>query len=179
MGASAQKFAGDLSPLQDQKEVNIVIDFSGAMVDGKTEQMYINAELKKRKAADKEKWIKEWNEDLRHSTYSMLIRELNKTLNQNLFIVDVIPEAKYTIYVKVKDIKTGFYSTATAKPSEVSAEIHFVKTGEEAPFATIEYKNVSNKTSANVPHFVARIASSFGTLGSNIGKIINKNLKKK
>jgi len=179
MGASAQKLSGTLAPLIDQKEVNIVIEFSGTLVDGKTEQKYINDELKKRKAADKEKWLIEWHDNLQQSVYSMLIRELNKTLSQNLFIVDVIPEAPYTIYVKVKEIKTGFYSSAKAIPSEVTAEIFFVKTGEEAPFATIEYKQVSSKESVNVPHFVARIATSFGMLGGSIGKIINQKLKKK
>ena len=179
MGASAQKLSGTLIPLKDQKEVNIVIDFSGTLVDGKTEQKYINEELKKRKTADKEKWLNEWHDNLRFTAYSMLIRELNKTLNPNLFIVDDIPNAEYTIYVKVKEIKTGFFSKEVAKPSELKVEVRFVKTDEVGPFATIEFPKVSNKSSFDTPYFITRIGQSFGTLGGSIGMIINKNLKKK
>lgn len=178
MGASAQKLSGDLSPLRGQTEVNIVLDFSGTLVNGRTEQKYINEETKGKKAADKEKWLKEWNENLRSNAYSMLIRDFNKTIDKKLFVVDDIPDAEYTIYVKIKEIKTGYFAGVVAKPSELKAKVYFFRTGEDTPFATAEYKKSRSKLSANIPYFVTRIAMSFGTLGSNIGKTVNKNLKK-
>jgi hypothetical protein len=56
--------------------------------------------------------------------------------------------------------------------------VRFVKTGGKSPIATIEVKKSSSKISGAIPYFVTRIAMSFGTLGDDIGKVINKNLKK-
>ena len=178
MGAWAQKLSGDITPLKGQKKVNVVLDFSGTLVNGKAETKYIAEEIKGKTEAEKEKWLTEWNVDLRANTYSVLVKDLNKAVSGKFFSVGEFPDAEYTILIKVKEITTGFFAGFMGKASAVQVEVRFVKTGGKNPIATVEYKKVSCKISDVIPHFVTRITMSFGTLGDKIGEIINKNLKK-
>ena len=178
VGASAQKFSGSLAPLKGQKEVNVVIDFSGTLVNGKAEKNYIAEETKGKSSAEKEKWLKEWNEDLRSQAYTVLTNDLGKHLNAGLFSVGNFPNAEYTIKIKVIDITTGFFAGVFTKPSEVKAEVKFIKTGGTSPIATVFYKKSCSAISSTIPYFVTRIVMSFGKLGDDLAKTINKNMKK-
>ena len=176
--ASAQKISGSISPLKGQKEVNVVLDFSGTLVNGKAEEKYIAEETKGKTNAEKEQWLSEWNEKLRSDAYSMLTNDLNKAVSQKWFSVGNYANAEYTIYIKVKDITTGFFAGVVSKGSAIKAEVRFVKTDETTPIATVEYKNSSSGISSTIPYFVTRIVMSFGKLGDEIGALINKQLKK-
>jgi hypothetical protein len=175
VSASAQKLSGSLASLKGQKEVNVVLDFSGMLVNGKTEKEYIANETKKKNATEKAQWLVEWNEKLRSDAYSMLTNDLEKNLNKGLFAVGDYPEAEYTIKIKVVEIATGIPMMSS---SAIKASVKLVKTGGTSPIATIEYKRASSKISANIPYFVTRIVMSFGKLGDDLAKTINKNLKK-
>jgi len=177
VSVSAQKLVGNISPLKSQKEVNLVLDFSKTLVNGKAESKYIAEETKGKNATEKEKWLSEWNEKLRADTYAVLTKDLNKAVSK-WFSVGDFPDAEHTIIVKVKEITTGFYAGPFAKQSAVKADVSFVKTGTTKSFATIEFKKASSKISHTVPYFVSRIAMSFGTLGDNMGKVMSKSLKK-
>ncbi|MDR0295720.1 MAG: hypothetical protein LBH91_06000 [Prevotellaceae bacterium] len=175
--ASAQKISDDISPLKGQKEVNVVLDFTGTSVNGKAEQIYIDVEPKKKSEADKAKWLKEWNNNLRSDANGMLIRNLNEKGNNNSFSFGKHATAQYTIIVKVKDITTGFFAGPITKSSAVKADVSFVKTGETTPFATVVFKKFSGAFSSEMPHLVTRIAMSFGSLGMELGFLIAKTLK--
>jgi len=175
--ASAQKVSGSLAPLKGQKKVNVVLDFSGTLVNKKAESEYIAKETKGKSKTEKEVWLKEWNEDLRAKAYSMLTNDLGKHLNKGLFSVGNYPEAEYTINIKVINITTGYFVGFSGNPSAVKAEVRITKTGGNSPIATILYKKSWSGVSQTIPLLVTRIAMSFGTLGDDIAKTINKNLK--
>jgi hypothetical protein len=175
---SAQKMVGSISALKGQKEVNLVLDMSKMLVNGKAESAYIAEETKGKSKAEKEQWISEWNEKMRADAYSMLAKDLDKAVKDKWFSVGDYPEAEYTITVKIADLTTGFFAGPFQKPSALKGEIRFAKTNGKTSFATAEFKKVSSKISGTIPYFVTRIAMSFGTLGDNIAKMINKNLKK-
>jgi len=175
---SAQKLSGSLAPLKGQKEVNVVIDFSKTLVNGDPESKYIAEETKEKSKTEKEKWLKEWNEDLRSQAYTVLTNDLGKNLNVGLFSVGNYPKAEYTINIKVIDITTGFFAGPFTKASMVKAEVKFIKTGGTSPIATVLYKKSCSAISSTIPYFVTRIVMSFGKLGDDIAKTINKNMKK-
>jgi hypothetical protein len=172
---SAQKFSGSLAPLKGQKEVNVVIDYSGMLVNGKTEKEYITNETKKKNATEKAQWLAEWNEKLHSDAYFTLTNDLGKNLNKGLFSVGDYPDADYTIKIKVVEITTGIAMMST---SAVKATVKIIKTGGASPIATVEFKRASSKLSVNIPYFVTRIVVSFGKLGDDLAKTINKNMKK-
>jgi len=204
IGVSAQRIVGNISPLKGQQEVNVVLDFSGVIVNGETEENFIAEETKGKKDADKKKWLSEWNKDLRSEAYASLIKELNGKVSGRHFSAGKYSGAEYTIIIRVREITTGFWASRasapsrpkgpsrpsvpsprlTPRPSSVSnasavrADVSFVKTGETVPFATTEFKRSSNNSSSDMPYLVTKIALSFGTLGEDIGNAINKALKK-
>jgi hypothetical protein len=176
--ASAQKLSGDISPLKTQKEVNVVLDFSETLVNGKAEDKYISDETKGKSETEKAQWLSEWNENLRSNAYAMLIKDLGDEVSEKYFSVGEYKDAEYTINIKVRDITTGFFAGIVARASAIRADVSFVKTGEAEPFASVEFKKSSNSISANVPYFITRITMSFGELGEDIGEMIYKKLKK-
>jgi len=174
MSVSAQKISGNISPLKDQKEVNVVIDFSGTLVNGQPEQSHIDYFSRGKNEEQMEKWLKEWNEDMRNDSYEKLITNLSIEANKKGFLVGDFPNAEYTINVKVINISPGAH---LMKNSDVKTKVSFLKTEENNPFATVEYKRTMGKYSNYVASQVTRTAMAFGYLGSEIGKTISKNLK--
>jgi len=173
-GVSAQKLTGDISPLKNQEKVNVVIDFSGTTVNKKAEAVYIANETRRMKAADKEKWLKDWNESLRAQAHELFAVEVNKNLKNQTFLVGDYPEAEYTINVKVLNISVG--SFIPSRDSALKVEVTFVgKDGKS--FASIPYKSISNPASSYIPVLVTRVVMSYGSLGVSVAAIMNKNLK--
>jgi len=152
----------------------VVIDFSGTLVNGQPEESHIAFFSRGKSEEEIAKWLKEWNEDMRNSSYEELIKYLNMEANKKGFTVGDFPGAGYTINVKVINISPGAH---LAKGSDVKANVSFVKTGENTSFANVEYKKVIGKRSTFSPHQAVRIANAFSYLGSNVGKTISKNLK--
>jgi len=174
-GVSAQKLTGNLSPLKGQEQVNVVIDFSGTTVNGKAEKVFIANETRRMKEADKEKWLKEWNENLRSQAHELFAVEVNRNLKNQTFSVGNYPDAEYTINVKVLDIKPGSFMPVS-RSSALKVEVNFVgKDGKS--FANIPYKTISNPGSSVIPVLVTRIAMSYGALGVSVAAVMNRNLK--
>ena len=171
---SAQKLSGDLSPLKGQKEVNVVINFSGMLVNNQPEESHIEFFTKNKTEEEKEQFLSDWNVKMREDAYVKLVAEVNKTVAQKGFSVGDFPNAKYTIYVQVININPG---TPMVTNSIMKADVNFVKTGETAPFASLKYNKFIGRNTSWVSNTVARIAMLFGYLGENIGKTTSKNLK--
>jgi len=166
--------SGNIFPLKEQKEVNVVIDFTGTLVNGQPEESHINFFSRGKNEEEMKKWLKEWNEDLRNDAYAELIKNLSIEANNKGFFVGNFPNAEYTINVKVINISPGAH---LMKNSNVKTNVSFVKKGENTPFATVEYKKTIGKFSNYVPSQITRTAMAFGSLGNDIGKTISKNLK--
>jgi len=175
-GVSAQKLSGDITPLKDQKEVNVVLDFSGTLVNGAAEDKYIANETKGKSESDKEQWLSDWNGTMRENAYSQLINGLEKWIGDKSFSVGEYKKAPYTIIVKVVDITTGAFAGPFSKSSAVKADVSFVKTGGTTPFATVAYKNSKNDLSSVTPVLIARVAMSFASLGNDLSATINNAL---
>ena len=173
MGVSAQKLSGNLSPLKGQNEVNVIVDFSGMLVNNQPEESHIAFFSRNKDEEQIEQWLKEWNVDTRNESYAKLVTDLNKATVKKGFSVGDFANAENTIYVKVLNIETGAF---LMKNSRVKADVSFVKTGETTPFATATYNYFSGSSNYVAPP-VGRIAAAFGTLGDKIGSTIAKNLK--
>ena len=65
--------SGNIFPLKGQKEVNVVLDFTGTLVNNQPEESHIAFNTKDKSDEDKAKWLQEWNEDLRLRSYSLLV----------------------------------------------------------------------------------------------------------
>ena len=177
-GASAQKLVGNLSPLKGQKQVNLVIEFSETLLaNGKSEAKFLEETTAQKTEAEKEKLLKEWNDDMRTQAHAMVAKSINDKVGKKHFMVGEFPEAEYTIVVKVKEIQAGFYAVVAARASEIKSEVSFIRTGETTPFATIEYKKTSNYYSKSIPYWITRITMSFAQLGAEMGAAMNKGLK--
>ena len=170
----SQKLTGNLSPLKDQKEVNVVIDFSESTAEGLPQDKYIEIKTKDKTDEEKAKFITELNEQLQNDGYKLYVEKMNKVVQEKLFSAGDYPNAEYTIYVKVTDIRPGTFLVSN---SRVAAEISFVKTGETEPFAKVANYSIMGRYASNVPVWVTRVAMAYGYLGDNNGKLILKNLK--
>ena len=174
MSVSAQKLSGNLSPLKGQKEVNVVIDFAGTTVNRQSEESHIAFFSRGKNEEELAQWLKEWNQDMRQESYEKLINELNQAVSSKGFSVGNYPNAECTIVVKVINIQPGAHLMTN---SVINTNVSFLKTGENSPFATVEYKNIIGKYSNYVAHQRTRIAMAFGVLGKKVGATITKNLK--
>jgi len=137
MSVSAQTLSGDISPLRKQKEVNVVLDFSGMLVNNQPEELYIASHTKDMYYEDAEAWASEWDGRMRKDAYVLLTRDLNKATAKIGFSVGNYPNAEYSIKVKVINIKT---STSVRPIPLIETEVYFAKKGETTPFATMEIK---------------------------------------
>jgi len=167
-------YFGDITPLKGQKEMNLVLDISGTWVDGSTEDAYIAEKTKDKTEEEKEKFLKEWNEYLQEKAYTEFVIHFNKEMEKVGMSVNKIPNAKYTMYIQVKEIYTGWYAGGVGmRLAEVVADIKFLKTGENTPFATIigQY-SWGGGTIYTAAWYIDRIAKAFGPLGNHIGKNI-------
>ena len=174
MGISAQKLSGSISSLKGQKEVNVVIDYSGTMVRNQPEEAYISLNTKDKNDEDKADWLHEWNVEMPEDTYEQFILYLNEEIAKKGITAGDFPNAENTIYVKVINISPGYSQWGN---SNVGLNISFVKTGQTAPFATIEYKKIFGYQSSYYAHHLNRICRAFSYAGTNFGKMISMNLK--
>ena len=174
IGVSAQTFSGNISSLKGQKELNVVIDFSGTLINNQPEEAYISLNTKDKNDEDKAEWLKEWREEMPEDAYKEFIKYLNDEINKKGIKAGDFPNAEYTIHVKVINISPGKSQWAD---SSVGLNISFVKTGQTIPFATIEYKRIWGYQSSYYAHHVNRICRAFSYAGTNVSKMISKNLK--
>ena len=174
---SAQKLTGDISPLKTQKEVNVVIDFSGKTVNDNPEEKYISEETKDKTQEEKEQWISEWNEKIPVEAFPALIKDLNEETSKLGITFGNYPNAEYTIKIKVLNIEPGHFAGPFSRPAVIKAMVSFHKKGETNSFASVEIERRA-KEKIVMPYFVHRIAASFGQLGEELGSVIFKKLKK-
>jgi len=175
MSVSAQSFFGDITPIKNQKEVNLVLDFSGVWVNSNPEEIWLAEEIKNKTEEEKTKWLSEWNDILRSKAYSELITSFNKEMIKSGMMVDKYPNAQFTILVQVKEIYTGWYGGRYLEPARVLAEISFIHTGESIPFASVTghfSRTPFFGSHAVYAWFVTRISSAFSGIGKDIGKSI-------
>ena len=175
--AKEQKFSGDVSSLKDQKEINVVIDFTGMTVNDQPEESHIEFFTKDKNMQEKERWITEWNVEMRNDCYKKIIEGFykNKKMKKNnlQWSFGNFANAENTIYIKVINIDTGAF---LLKNTRVKADISILKTGENTPFATMPC-NIYGLQSSNVATPIGQIASTFKMLGFYICFQITKKMK--
>lgn len=175
VGASAQNYKGDITPIKGQQEVNLTLDFSDMWVNGTSEEAWIAEEIKDKTEEETTQWFSEWNEVLRSKAYSEFVEYFNKETKKTGMMVGVYQNAAYTINVKVIEIFTGWYGGVLSQPARLSTDISFIKTGEIIPFATItqHYSRTDFWATGKVyAWFANRISSAFRAIGKDISKSI-------
>jgi hypothetical protein len=173
--AFAQRISGNLTPLKGQ-EVNLILDFSGLTVNGKSEESYMENEVKNKNEKDKKEWLEEWNVKLRKEAFNNFVKGFNKEVEKH-FRVGAFPKATYTINVKIKDISPGFYAGIMNKPAQLKVEITFLKAGESTPITTVVYKKATSVFNDEIPITITRIENAFQGLGGFfLGRAVNYNL---
>ena len=169
-----QKFSGNISSLKDQKELNVVLDFTEMMVNNQPEESHITYFTNGKDEEYKEKWLNEWNVLMRDDSYNMLIKGLNNSTNKKFqWSLGDFADAEYTIYVKVINIDPGVFLT---KNTRVKADISILKAGEDTPIATMPFNQYAPKSSyVSIP--IGQIAAAFNALGVYVGSNISKSIK--
>ena len=171
--AKEQKLSGDISSLKGQKEINIVIDFTGMTINDQPEESHIAFFTNDKDEEYKERWLTEWNVEMRNDCYKKLLQGLQKSTKKLQWSIGNFPNAENTIYVKVIDIKTGAFLMINTK---LKADVSISKTGENTPFATLPYNQYGGQSS-NVASPIGQIASTFKWLGIYTGYRLQKKLK--
>jgi len=174
MSVSAQAVKGDISPLKNQKEVNVVLDMTETLCEGMPKEKYIEVKTKGKSEEQKAQFLTELNEQLQNEGYNAVVGKIDKVVKEKWFTAGNYPDAEYTIHVIVKDFNPGAFPM---KNSRVRADVSFEKTGESEPIATVSFKFILGRYSANVPLWVTRTVMALGYQGDSIGKLIVKNLK--
>ena len=84
VNVSAQKvkeqvFSGDISALKGQKELNVVLDFTGMLINNQPEESHITFFTKDKDEEYKSKWLNEWNVIMRDDCYNVLVKGLDNS----------------------------------------------------------------------------------------------------
>jgi hypothetical protein len=175
--ASAQKLKGKIDFLKGIERVNIVFDFEGLTINGKSEASFVEL-LKEEKTAEiADDWKSEWENSQRERFKTSYMKGCNDKLNNGS--IGVFPEAQYTIVVKIEDIDPGVYAGPFSRAAKIKSTVSFAKTGEEAILASYTSKDYNNAGNGIYcpPLRFDRIDTGFNEAGEKLGKVLNKNLK--
>ena len=164
----AQKTTGDITPLKDQKEINIKFDYTGVTYDGDSEEKYFKDEDN----AKDPKWKAAWTSTFRTSIWEPRFTEdLNNELVKKGIKFGTFKNAAYTVVIKVKDIDPGTFAGPMSVPSKINAMTVVYNNNNE--IGTIELKNVAGNPYFMTPKIEVRVGEAFSNAGKVLGKKIS------
>ncbi|MCR4681383.1 MAG: hypothetical protein K5636_07230 [Bacteroidales bacterium] len=167
----AQKIKGDVSCLKNQKQVNVIFNYTGVTYDGDSEAKF----FKEEDAAKNADWKAAWTTSFRTENWQpRLLEDLNKEIKNHDIEFGEFPDAAYTMVVKLSDIDPGSFAGPMSQPTKITGMVSFMKTGSKSAFATAELKKVTGNPYFMTPKTELRVAEAFSSIGEAIGKQINK-----
>jgi len=156
---SAQKLTyGSLSFLKDEEKLNVIIDYSDVLIQGKSEKFIY--------AMNGEAWAKKW-EAAKPVFYQRFNAHLNKNLNysEGILLCGNFSDAQYTMTVA---------SISFGRNWDMKGEVIFTKTGDSTILAKFELMGASR---IHKGHEFFLVASSFSYAGQNLGQFLAKTIK--
>ena len=167
----AQKTTGDISCLKGQNQINISFNYEGVTYDGDSESKYFKSE----DLAKKADWRAAWTSTYRTEKWEpRLTEDINKEIAKKKMECGDLPEATYTIIIKLVDIDPGSFAGPMSVPAKITANAIIVNTETQAVMGTIELKKVSHSPYFTAPRPELRVAEAFSCVGEAIGKKLSK-----
>ncbi len=183
-GLKAQKLVeGSLAFLKNEKQINLVFDYTDMKVDGDPGKEYVDDQVKdknKDKSGSGDEWKKKWETTYRTDFFQeRFIKDFNKETKGSIE-AGYFQDAKYQATVKTIDMDPGFYGGVVQKVAWVTLEVTLTEKGSSAVLAKIQIKKAagSQYDMGSMPVFELRIASAYGEAGENLAEFIVKQLKK-
>ena len=168
---------GSLDFLKGQERVHVVLNFDNAMLQGKTQEAYLDIVS--------EEWREGWEEAKSSVFMERLLEHLNK--NVNGFQFGNYPDAQYQATVHVLTVRRRAPGQHLEGPGvrNVTSEVVFTKTGDSNSLAKITRINTDSRTSGLSAFTPVGVAGSntyltgvaFGYAGQSLGKFIEKRIK--
>lgn len=183
---NAQKMkivSGNYDFLKDQKELNLVMDFSDVKFykENMDEAAYISKREKEILDAGKPNIeVEEWKQDWDHFKDNVFTEKFLASMNKNTTIVTSTNnnDAKYTLHVETVWIYPGWYPGVMAQPSKVSTVLKFVETlSPTVVLLEIESKEAPGDNFVGVPNNNDRIAEGYAKTAKTLAKKISKKVK--
>ncbi|RFS24917.1 hypothetical protein DVR12_06935 [Chitinophaga silvatica] len=166
--------SGDLSSLQDQKELNVEFTYDNLNVGKETEEAYVKrrtSELNSKEPGKGDTWAKAWVAD-RKDRFEPKFDEL---FNDNGDIkAGSFPNAKYTLVFHTTFIEPGFNVGVVRKNSYIDADISIVETASKKEVAKISIDNAPGRMMGFDFDTGMRITESYAVSGKKLAKFIRK-----
>ena len=175
--------SGNYDFLKDQKELNLVLDFSDVKFykENMSEADYISKREKEILDAGKPKIVvEEWKQDWEHFKKNVFADKFLASMNKNTSIVTSVKnnDAKYTLQVETVWIYPGWYAGIMAQPSKVNTILKFVETlNPSVVLLEIESKEAPGDNFVGVPNNNVRIAEGYAKTAKTLAKKISKKVK--
>ena len=183
---NAQKIkivSGNYDFLKDQKELNLVMDFSEVKFykENMDEAVYISKREKEILDAGKPNIeVEEWKQDWEHFKNTVFTEKFLASMNKNTSIKTSVNnnDAKYTLQVETVWIYPGWFAGVMAQPSKVSTVLKFVETlNPTIVLLEIESKEAPGDNFVGVPNNNDRIAEGYAKTAKTLAKKISKKVK--
>lgn len=183
---NAQKMkivSGNYDFLKDQKELNLVMDFSEVKFykENMDEAVYISKREKEILDAGKPNIeVEEWKQDWEHFKNTVFTEKFLASMNKNTSIKTSVNnnDAKYTLQVETVWIYPGWFAGVMAQPSKVSTVLKFVETlNPTIVLLEIESKEAPGDNFVGVPNNNDRIAEGYAKTAKTLAKKISKKVK--
>ncbi|PSL46764.1 hypothetical protein CLV51_103746 [Chitinophaga niastensis] len=176
--ALAQKIKlvdGDLSPIRDQKKINMEFTYDHLSVGKDNESDYVRKktdEYNKKEAGKGDTWAKAWKDD-RPTRFEP---KFDSLFNENGDIsVGDFPDAKYTMIFHTTFMEPGFNVGIARKNAYIDAEVQIVETGNKSKVvAKISIDNAPGRMMGFDFDTGMRIMEAYAVSGKKLAKFMGK-----
>ena len=142
--------------LKGQDKLNVVFDYSELIIQGFTENIFLETK-------DKD-WVDRWEEAKQSSFFNHFLEYLNKNVEKQHLLCGDYPESQYQATVRVLTIK---------KKSEIECEVYFTKTDNITPIAKVSITDGSKNRKMDI----SSVERSFDYVGQTFGRFIAKQIQ--
>lgn len=183
MGQDMEIVKGDFGFLKDQKEINVVFDYSKLtlMKEKKTEQQYVDdrtKELNEKTKGVGDIWKKKWNPSKELIWNPKFLELLNIVLlkdKKEINFQEGLDSAKYTLIVQAVWVYPGWDAAIMKQPAKVSTNFKFVETANQSNvLLEISSENAPGDQWGNNFSNESRIGEGFAKTGKSLAKMLLK-----
>lgn len=166
LGVQAQKItSGNLFFLFSEEELNVVIDYSKVVIDGKSETLFL--QQRKNLKHDGQDWNAYWEQEVKKDLRNKFMNNFNGELSKSPLKLQggVYPNAKYTATIYVLNIDSD---------GECDSEVIFTQKDSGEIVAIVSKLNGDG---GKYGSFENLAGDGFQRAGTNLGKFICKQIR--